>query len=120
RNSQKNKRKNETRRAAKQHVEKTGNQKRDSDRRLHAPVSLARNPASNNRTDSRSDTARREEHTDTAGRILTNWENTFTKHSEQRQYAAADAPRGFHQQRREHAWPILNVLNALDRLSDPQ
>src|SRR5689334_19781002 len=120
RNSQKDERENERRRAAKQYVKKARDQKRDADRRLHATISFARKPARNNRPDSRSDASRREKHTDSTRRVFADRKNFFTKHGEQGQYATANTPCWFHEQCCEHAWSILNVPDTLDRLGYPQ
>src|SRR5689334_20969951 len=112
--------KNKTRRAAKQHVADAAEQKRDAYERLHAFVAFTGNTTRYDRSDRRSNAARREQDADSASRILTNREYLFAEDCEQRQYAAADSPRRFHEQGREHAWPIFDVLDALDGLSNSE
>src|ERR1051325_6907116 len=70
--------KNETRRAAEQHVTNAAEQKRDADEHLHPFTAFARNPARDNRTDRRADAARREQHADTARSILADRKYFFT------------------------------------------
>src|SRR5215213_11155533 len=115
RKSQHDQGEDETRCTAKRDVKSAADQKRDPDRRLHAPVSFARNPPRHDRAYRGSNTSGCKEHTDSACGILTNRENAFAKHREQREDAAAQSPGWFDQQHREHAWPILNILYALDR-----
>src|SRR5215213_2115564 len=116
RDSQHDEGKDETCCAAKCYVKDAADQKRDPNRCLHAPVAFTCNSPRHNWADGRSDATRCEENTDAAGGIFANREYTFAEHCQQRQYAATESPCWLHEQRCEDARPVLNVLDALDRL----
>jgi hypothetical protein len=120
RNTQYDERKNKTPRAAKQHVTDAAEQKRNSDRYLHASIALTGNTSRHDRAYCRPDSARRKQHADSGSRVSTDREDAFPKDSKQREYPAAESPSGFYKQRREDARSILDVLDAIDRLSNSE
>src|SRR6185369_7102977 len=88
--------------------------------RLHALVAFARNTTRYNRSNCSADAARREEHTDSAGRILAHRKYAFTEHGQQGEYATAQTPGRFDEQKRQHARTILDVPDTVDCLSYSQ
>src|SRR6185503_13276665 len=118
--SQNDQGKRETRRSAKRYIKNPANQKSNSNTHLHAALAFARNATRHDRADGRSDSTCRKKNANATSGAFANGKDSFAENGQQREYAAAESPRRFHQQVRQDTRAILDVSDALDRLGYPQ
>src|SRR5205085_11381638 len=60
------------------------------------------------------------ENADATGRVLADGKDAFAKDGQQSKYSTTESPCRFDQQQREHASPVFDVFDSLDRFSYSQ
>src|SRR5262249_32091981 len=115
---QKEQRENETAGNPEGKIENAANQERDTDCNLHLSPSFTCPPACEHRPDSRTDSPRREQNTNSGCGLTSDGKNPLAKDREKRQNSATHAPGGFDQQVSQHPRAVLNVTRAFDRIDD--